>query len=95
MRRNLLYLFAAFLFVSIGINILVHLQNFIAFLPESAVFGPQVPVENTKSRKVLDKKRDSEGQSYQYSNHDLWEYSKKEPSSYTNQRVKSGRYNRN
>ena len=50
MKRNLLYLFAAFLFVLIGISILVHLKSFFAFLPESVVFGPQIPAYETPSQ---------------------------------------------
>ena len=103
MKRNILYLFATFLFVSICINILANLQKFITFLPESAVFGPQIPYyEYNKDSSRQDAKRYSEGrysdkeQQYRrYSYQNRWEDSQSNRSMYTDGRVKKGRYGNN
>ena len=102
MKRNILYLFATFLFVSIGINILVNLQKFISFLPESAVFGPQIPYYEYNKDTRQDAKRYSEGkysdkeqQARRYSYQNRWEDSQRDSSSYTNGRVRKGRYGNN
>ena len=89
-------MFVAFLFVSIAINILVHLKDFLSFLPESAVFGPQIPAYEypTSSQREFnyghkeDKYSEKGEQERRYSYQNRWEELQSKKSTYTEGRVK-------
>ena len=101
MKQNILYLFAAILFVSVGINVIAHLQKLIVFLPESAVFGPQVPYSTPQNMQIEREKYregryvNEEKQKRRYSYQNRWENSQPNSSLYTEGRVRKGRYGNN